>query len=265
MSMTIQKFPRTRHIAGSRVQPGDEDLLLVPLSDLAGQHLVIEEKIDGANVGISFDPNGELLLQSRGHYLTGGPRERQFSLLKTWASCHQAGLWQHLGSRYVMYGEWMYAKHTVFYDLLPHYFIEFDILDRETRRFLDTPFRQALTDGLPVVSAPVLAEGTTTDYPHLPPLVGPSLWKSDRWKDALRSSADEIGLDPYQVCCETDMSDLAEGLYIKAEADGSVLARAKWVRTDFRAKVLDSGSHWKNRPIIPNQLAPNVDIYAVGH
>src|SRR5205807_2014548 len=32
-----------------------------------------------------------------------------------------------LTDRYILYGEWLYAKHTVFYTDLPHYFLEFDI------------------------------------------------------------------------------------------------------------------------------------------
>src|SRR5262245_11848581 len=77
----IRKYPRTQHLVGSRLQPGDEDLDAVPMSALAGRHVVIEEKMDGANCGVSFGPDAELLLQSRGHYLAGGPREKQFALL----------------------------------------------------------------------------------------------------------------------------------------------------------------------------------------
>jgi len=44
----------------------------VPFSYIKGKYLVVEEKIDGANSAISFSENGELLLQSRGQYLTGG-------------------------------------------------------------------------------------------------------------------------------------------------------------------------------------------------
>ena len=68
----IIKYPRTPHIEGSRLQPGDEDLSQIPFAEIAGLPLVIEEKIDGANSALSFDPSGQLLLQSRGHYLTGG-------------------------------------------------------------------------------------------------------------------------------------------------------------------------------------------------
>ena len=143
----IHKYPRTRHIEGSRCQPGDEDLDAVPFRKIVDRNLVIEEKMDGANCGVSFTAAGELLLQSRGHFLTGGPRERYFDLFKQWATTHQSVFFQRLSDRYVMYGEWLYAKHTIFYDALPHYFLEFDILDVESGDFLSTERRTSLLDG----------------------------------------------------------------------------------------------------------------------
>src|SRR4051794_33918056 len=125
MMQQLHKYPRTLHVVGSRQQPGDEDLEVVPFATLARRHLVVEEKVDGANAALSFDATGRLFLQSRGHFLTGGPRERHFAQFKAWAACHQQGLFARLGSRHVLYGEWLYAKHTVFYDALPHYFLEF--------------------------------------------------------------------------------------------------------------------------------------------
>ena len=79
----IIKYPRTPHIQGSRLQPGDEDLRQRPFSDINGKYVVLEEKIDGANTAISFTDDGELRLQSRGHFLTGGYRERHYNLLKS--------------------------------------------------------------------------------------------------------------------------------------------------------------------------------------
>src|SRR5262249_42673562 len=108
--LPLHKYPRTRHIEGSRHQPGDEDLSTVPFADLAGCHLVVEEKLDGANAGLSFDEDGTLRLQSRGHYLTGGNREKHFNLFKQWASAHAPALRERLGSRHVLFGEWLYAK-----------------------------------------------------------------------------------------------------------------------------------------------------------
>ena len=87
----IYKYPRTRHIEGSKIQIGDEDLKNVRFDEIKGKFVVLEEKVDGANTGISFDENGNLLLQSRGHFLNGGYGERQFALFKTWANwCRQS-------------------------------------------------------------------------------------------------------------------------------------------------------------------------------
>lgn len=256
------KYPRTRHIEGSRLQRGDHDLSVVPFVALRGRHLVIEEKVDGANTAISFAEDGRLLLQSRGHYLVGGPRERHFDLFKQWANAHAEAFYMALGDRYVMYGEWLYAKHTCFYDLLPHYFMEFDVLDRHTGEFLATDRRRALLDGLPIVPVAVLREGPCERLSQLTGLIGPSLFKSPRWQDRLRELSITSGVSPQLALQETDQADAMEGLYIKIEECGRVVERLKWVRASFLSAILDSGSHWLERPIIPNQLALGVDLFA---
>ena len=153
---SIRKYPRTHHIRGSRLQPGDEDMNAIAFDQIRGLYLVVEEKMDGANAGMSVGPDGKLRLQSRGHYLTGGGREKHFAMFKTWAYAHQVRLCEIIGQRYVVYGEWVYAKHTVFYDALPHYFLEFDVFDRETETFLSTERRHEMFEDSPVVSVPVL-------------------------------------------------------------------------------------------------------------
>ena len=89
-----------------------------------------------------------------------------------------------------------------------------------------------------------------------------SLGKSAGWKDSLRQAVAREGLD-WDLCWrQTDGADLSEGLYLKIEDDRQVLARYKFVRRDFVQTILDSGSHHASRPIVPNGLAPGVDIYA---
>jgi hypothetical protein len=259
----IRKYPRTPHLAGSRLQPGDEDLSQTPFAALAGRHLVVEEKLDGANAAISFTGPGELRLQSRGHYLMGGPRERQFAPLKSWANLIAPVLWPVLGERFVLYGEWLYAKHTVFYDALPHYFCEFDILDRQTGAFLDTPTRRAMLAGTPVASVPVLRAGVFATLGELTGLVGPSTVRTPAWRESLRAAAARAGVDPDRALAETDSGDDMEGLYVKDESGGRVAGRYKWVRAGFLQAVLDSGSHWADRPIVPNRLAVPAVMYAI--
>jgi len=261
-SPAILKYPRTPHLQGSRLQPGDEGHDHVPLASLRGQHAVVEEKLDGANVGISFTEGGELLLQSRGHYLGGG-RERHFALFKQWASAHEARLLERLEDRYVMYGEWLHAKHSVSYDVLPHWFCEFDVYDRRDGVFLSTPRRQTLLAGSPVLSVPVVYEGELpASVKALHALVRPSLAKSARWRQAFEESVERQGLDLVLAWKQTDKSVLSEGLYVKVENEREVLGRFKWVRPDFVQTILESGSHHSTRPLIPNGLAAGVDIYA---
>lgn len=261
----IRKYPRTPHLEGSRLQPGDEDLSQIRFSEIMGKHLVVEEKCDGANSGISFGGDGELLLQSRGHYLTGGYRERHYNLMKQWAAVHKDVFYRVLGKRYIMYGEWMYAKHTVFYDALPHYFLEFDIFDKENGIYLNTPSRQKLTAQMPVVSVPVLAEGVFHTKAELIATLGPSRYIHKGHMELLRRKAAELGLDADRQFQETDSSGLMERLYIKVEENGEVTERLKYVRTEFLQRVNFSDSHWLDRPIIPNGLAvPLESLYQVG-
>lgn len=257
--LSIKKYPRTPHLEGSRLQPGDEDLSQTPFSHIAGRHIVVEEKIDGANSAVSFDRDGTLLLQSRGHYLTGGWRERHYNLFKQWASAHRDGLYAVLGARYIMYGEWMYAKHTVYYDALPHYFLEFDVLDREAGRFLDTPSRHDLLKPLPVVSVPVLGQGEFRDRGTLLALLGPSRYITQAHIEHLREDSRRLGLDEERQCRETDASNTMEGLYLKVEEGGQVVERLKYVRASFTQTVDASQTHWLDRPIVPNRLCRSVD------
>jgi hypothetical protein len=259
---SIHKYPRTHHVEGSGLQPGDEDLGIVPFRALAGRRLVVEEKMDGANSALSFSAGGALLLQSRGHYLTGGPREQQFHLLKAWASRYASDLWSVLGDRLVLYGEWLYAKHTIYYTGLPHYFLEFDLLDTATGAFLSTPARRELLRAAPfVVSVGVLHEGAVASLEALRSLVGPSRYITGDSQLRLREACIERGLDPDRVLGETDTTQLMEGLYIKVEEEDNVLERYKFVRGSFLQSVSESGSHWMDRPIVANRLQEGVSLF----
>jgi hypothetical protein len=259
----IFKYPRTHHIQGSRLQPGDEDLDAIPFTAIADQLVIVEEKVDGANSAISFDSAGNLKLQSRGHYLTGGARERHFNLFKQWASVHSLALWDVLGDRYILYGEWLYAKHTVFYDALPHYFLEYDVLDLQSHQFLSTHCRQQLLAELPIASVPILFDGVLPSYSALIKLLGPSEFMGPDHMTQFDRVCQEQGINVARSRQQTDPSTLMEGLYIKVEDEGIVQARYKYVRADFLTTILQSESHWLSRPIIPNQLRSDVDLFAI--
>lgn len=249
----IIKYPRTPHLEGSNLQIGDSSKDRIPIKSVAGRRVVIEEKMDGANSGVSFSKDGDILLQSRGHFLVGGGREKHFELFKAWANRHIDDLFDILGTRHVMYGEWMFAKHTVFYNALPDRFLEFDIWDKEHGKFLSTPERRKMLDGSPVISVPVLHEGgMPKNLDDLLKLVGNSSAKTESWKTDLKEVCKRHGLDFERALGETDQSDLMEGLYVKFETDTETIGRAKWVRHGFLQTILDNDTHWLSRPIIPN-------------
>lgn len=258
--MRLVKYPRTHHIEGSRFQIGDEELDFIPFSQLRDRNLVVEEKMDGANSAISFDASGKMYLQSRGHYLTGGGREKHFDYFKQWAYSYQDVLFSCLGSRYIAFGEWLYAKHTIFYNDLPHYWLEFDVYDRDKHEFLSTERRRELLANTPVVPVSVLHNGRLSCLKDLESMLGPSLFIAGNHFDDLLSLCESLCLSRETCMKETDPSRLMEGLYIKVEEEGIVKERYKFIRTSFLQTVASSESHWLNRPIVPNQLHVGVDI-----
>ena len=179
------------------------------------------------------------------------------------AAVQEERLFDLLGQRYLMYGEWMQAKHTVFYDRLPHYFLEFDLFDVEEGIFLSTTARHEILAESPIVSVPVLFEGIAPRrLQDLLSMLRPSLAKSATWRESLKETALRQGLDPARIERETDASDLSEGLYVKVEDGRQTVDRMKWVRSDFLQTIADNDSHWLSRPVVPNQLAPGVDLFA---
>ena len=153
-----------------------------------------------------------------------------------------------------MYGEWLHAKHKVYYDALPQYFLEFDILDKESSLFLDTEARKRLLSGSSIVSVPVLGQGRYATKEEILKLLGRSRFVSEARKENLHKEIERLGLDEERILRETDLTELAEGLYIKVEEDGYVVDRMKYVRVGFVQEVESVGEDWLKRKIIPNKL-----------
>lgn len=262
-NLILRKYPRTAHLEGSRLQEGDDGSDQLSYAKLAGRFIVVEEKLDGGNSGIGFSDGGQLLLQSRGHYLAGGGRERQFNLFKRWAAAHEDRLLDRLEDRYVAFGEWLHKKHAIFYDRLPHYWCEFDIWDRSREVFLGTPERAAILGKAPVLPVPVLFAGIAPPrLKDLLALVQHSYAKSGVWADRFEQTVMRENLDLKRAWKGTDKSRVMEGLYIKVEENGVVTERYKWIRRDFVQAIEESGQHHAEQPFIPNQLDARADIYA---
>nr|WP_235990591.1 RNA ligase family protein [Bremerella alba] len=145
-------------------------------------------------------------------------------------------------SRHLLFGEWAYARHSVAYRRLPHYFFEFDIFDKQSGVFLDLAARMKLLAGSGIHTVPVIHQGSVTRK-KLARLIGPSQYDS-HFDNPHSGQAD----------------NLMEGIYLRTEADGKVTGRAKFVRPEFVEKIKQS-THWQHQVMVPNQLADDADIW----
>ncbi|MEG3117107.1 RNA ligase family protein, partial [Salinicola sp. 4072] len=122
---------------------------------------MVEEKLDGANLGISWGDEGQLRVQNRGAYLEA-PYRGQFSRLNQWLMQHLAVFQQHLPDHVILFGEWCAARHSLDYAALPDWFLVFDVFDRKAKRFWNQERRNALASRLGLAVVPRLMRGRFT-------------------------------------------------------------------------------------------------------
>jgi len=184
-----------------------------------------------------------------------------------WSNIFKDQLFDVLSDRYIMYGEWMSAFHSVFYDNLPHFFMEFDIYDKSEEVFLDTKRRKELTgkSTVNIESVRVLRTGKFNSIDDIISCVGISSFISERACDTLANICDlnRIPENDKEIFLKLNKSRLMEGLYIKWEEDGIVKGRYKYVRPDFVQTILSYGKHWLDRPSMPNKMSDGANMFAI--
>jgi ATP-dependent RNA circularization protein (DNA/RNA ligase family) len=221
------RFPHTPHLAwlGSGTPRDDKVLSVAEANALLSGEVVIEEKLDGANLGVSVDEDGRLRLQNRGQYLAP-PFGGQFSRATAWMERHQDALAPALGTELILFGEWCAARHSVVYDHLPDWFLAFDIYDHAAGRFWSAKRRDTWLDRLDLPVVPTLARGRTT---------------LGRVKALTMTGTSRFGATPL------------EGVVIRRDSAEFLEQRAKLVRPDFAQAI---GEHWRSRRIEWNQTLP---------
>ena len=225
MSEDFHKFPHTPHLlwlgAGT---PREDKCLTVPeAAEFLSSEVIVEEKVDGANLGLSLDPYGRIRAQSRGNFLAPGRSHAQWNPLWPWLAERRAILENGLIGGLILFGEWCYARHTVAYDALPDWFLGFDVFDTNRRRFWSVSRRNVWLRERGLVPVPEVARGRF-QRKQIPSLLG----------------ASAIGHLP------------VEGIYLRREEVGWLSARAKVVSATFKQQIEE---HWTRRAVIPNQLA----------
>lgn len=224
------RFPHTPHLAwlGADAPREDKVLLRQEAADLLSGEVVLEEKVDGANLGFSLNADGELRVQNRGQYLNE-PHGGQFLRLPEWLAFHGSGmgdfLLDHADQGPMLFGEWCAARHSLDYARLPDWFLLFDVLETTTGRFWGSTRRDAMAARLGLATTPRLARGQF----KLAELTG----RVDNWSSRFRDGP-------------------LEGIVVRSESEQWCERRAKLVRTDFTQAI---GEHWRSRRLEWNRLA----------
>lgn len=217
------KFPSTPHLATLAGVDIRDDKVMSEFerNEFLQHELIVEEKVDGANLGISFDSEGNIRAQNRGAYLHL-PDSGQWKHLGGWLTSRKELLFEHLVDQYILFGEWCYAQHSVFYNSLPDWFLGFDIYDKQSGHFLSLHRRDGLCKKMQIFQVPVIASGRFT-FPELVKLFSQSKL--------------------------TDQP--SEGLYLRFDQGEWLALRAKLVRPAFIQSV---EQHWSRAAIKPNRL-----------
>ena len=224
------RFPHTPHIAWlASGSPRDDKVLSLEDAEilLAGE-VVIEEKIDGANLGFSIGSDGLLWVQNRGQYLLP-PFTGQFAQLGKWLELHQDRLLDALTESLIVFGEWCAARHSLNYDQLPDWWLMFDVYERGTERFWSTVRRNELAALLGVSVVPCVYQGRVT----MTQLKKHILGEASRFRQGD-----------------------AEGVIVRSEDAVWLQKRAKLVRPNFTQAIT---KHWRNRVVEWNRITYKQD------
>lgn len=219
------RFPHTPHLAWLGEGAPRDDKVLSPngVASLLAGEVVVEEKLDGANVGLSLAADGSLRAQNRGQYLAE-PHAGQFARLPAWLAQHNEGLCAELQPNLMAFGEWCAARHSLDYATLPDWFLLFDVYDRAAGRFWSVSRRNALAGRAGLVTVPHVLHGKTglTALKHLVAAT-PSRYRQGP----------------------------LEGVVIRRESADWCEARAKLVRSDFTQAI---DGHWRKRAMEWNRI-----------
>lgn len=193
------------------------------VSNLLSSEVLVEEKLDGANLGISIGPDGNLHVQNRGQYLIES-FAGQFSRLTSWIGHHQLALRAQLPRDCILFGEWCAARHTLDYESLPDWFVVFDLYDRTAKKFWSSERRNTLVASLGLSVVPNLYRGKLTPKE----LMGLLDNNTSRYR-----------------------SGPPEGIVIRQQSPNWCDARAKLVQAEFIQTI---NEHWRSRSIEWNRV-----------
>jgi ATP-dependent RNA circularization protein (DNA/RNA ligase family) len=223
----LPEFPRTPHLP-YKPNLGEGDVVAGDIQELFGTLVTIEEKIDGASVGMVL-LDGEPLVRNRDHILRKGfvkdtAAKKQFAPLWNWIYDNKQKL-EAVGP-FTIFGEWMWAQHGIYYDRLPDWFIPYDLFDYEAGKFVS-----------PMVAREILTKAGLT-VPDL---------RFQGYFDECEGSYED--LECLANLTSAWSNEKSEGIYIKAHNPQYLTGRYKMVREDYQR-----GALWNPKKLNKNKV-----------
>jgi ATP-dependent RNA circularization protein (DNA/RNA ligase family) len=230
--MIIPHYPKTNHLAFSKEKSSIDLSDRKSFTHLEGKKVVIEEKVDGQAVGAFFN-DGLLHILFRGQYYCP---EKNIVIPKELQNCYEYFknneelFFEILMEEKIMYGEWLEYVHTVQYNKLPSYFLEYDIYSQKNQYFLSTNKRQSLLKPYKEINSV-----------HVHDTLKP--FNFEEFKNIININK----LSQYGE------NLLHEGFYVKVEDSDKVLERFKWIENKFFNDVIFD-KHWREKELKKNRI-----------
>lgn len=214
------KYPRTFHLPFS---PGatKDDRKLSNVDHLLGRQLIITEKMDGSNV--CLEPKNVF---ARSH--SKQPDHPSFDYLKT---IHKT-ISYSIPENIQVFGEWLYAQHSIHYTHLHSYLNVFGVRDIKSNTWFSWPSVQSIATNLTLQTVPVLLEV-----------------KFDTAKQ-LQETIETLSGQP--SFCGGEREGVVVRVAEEFKDDDFCMSVAKFVR----ANHVQTDDHWTSKIIVKNILAP---------
>ncbi len=231
-STILPEFPRMIHIPWNpNTERGDLVASSVEIQPVFEQKVYVQEKVDGANCGMAI-VDDHPIIRGRQKFIKKGytPRtaaSKQFASVFNWWHANKKKFVRlaKIAGPVSIYGEWMKAQHGMKYDLLPDWFIAYDLYDYEKSQFLDTGRAMSYLQESGFATAPILFRGDLTALEDLEPLANGRT--------------------------EFSSTELREGVVVKTTDGEWTTHKFKMVRPGFK-----QGRLWNNDEMKVNSCRP---------
>lgn len=213
------KFPRTPHLPWSQGVSSDDRTMLNPEARFGGRLISITEKMDGENTTMTRD------------HIHARSEDSGYHPSRSWVKSLWGDIRHTIPDGWSIVGENLYAKHSIYYDNLPSYFLVFAVIN----------------NGVVLSTANTAWWCAAHDLSHVP-ILGSGLYV-----ESLLSE---------HFCPAPVLGPEAEGYVVRREDSFLLNDWGESVAKYVRASHVQTSEHWMHDEMVKNKLGP--DVWRVG-